>query len=272
MGVILFNFGTEDFKIRSAAPSALASTRAHPQTPALLPASIRLIARGGSVGDRVAQLILERIVTPEVLAVDYLDASTSTPPLSALQGYDALLVWCNGAFASAGDIGNVLADYWDGGGAVVLAQGSFYLGHVQGRFGTAANGYMLMDGNPSYEAPSDMLGQVLEPQSPLMAGVSSITASFAVRGTGAVLNGGVVVAQWASNGRPLVVRGTKAGRPLVAVNMYACSAAVRTGLWVGNGAELLRNALVYSATRSGTTPSLPPGSYAERCVPFHLPF
>ena len=255
-----------------ACPSGSSTSSTGATSSAACNSQLRVLLLASEVASWVADLQAKLKALGAFSAVDYLDASTSTPPLSALQGYDALLVWCNGAFASAGDIGNVLADYWDGGGAVVLAQGSFYLGHVQGRFGTAANGYMLMDGNPSYEAPSDMLGQVLEPQSPLMAGVSSITASFAVRGTGAVLNGGVVVAQWASNGRPLVVRGTKAGRPLVAVNMYACSAAVRTGLWVGNGAELLRNALVYSATRSGTTPSLPPGSYAERCVPFHLPF
>ena len=184
-----------------------------------------------------------------IKTVDAFDASRSLPQLSLLQQYDAAFVWSSGgkAYPLAGGLGDVLAQYWDGGGAVVVAVFATAGDSLQGRFGTAANGYVLIDGTANQEAPSDSLGSVLEPKSPLMAGVASISATQAYRSTGAVINGGAVVAQWASNGRPLVVRGTRAGRPLVAVNMFPPSSNAEGGFWAGDGAVLMRNALLYSA-------------------------
>ena len=183
-------------------------------------------------------------------------AGAATPTLATLQGYTAVLTWSDGIYAAG--TGDVLAQYWDGGGAVVVGMWAlssrFPLG---GRFGTGANGYMLMDATAGYEQPADTLGTVLEPQSPLMTGVASLSANQAIRSTGSVINGGVVVAQWASNGRPLVVRGTKAGRPIVALNMIPASATVNGVLWTGDGAALLRNALLYSVCSP-----CPAGSFA----------
>ena len=68
----------------------------------------------------------------------------------------------------------------------------------------------------------------------------------AYRSTGAPLAGATVVAEW-GQGRPLVVRGAKAGRRIAALNMYPVSATMGSILWVGDGAALMRNALLYSA-------------------------
>ena len=179
------------------------------------------------------------------------DASIALPSLSFLQQYDVLLVWSSGSAAypfkaTSISIGDVLAQYWDGGGSVVLAVDANYNTKIAGSFG-ASSGYTLMDGTASGAMASpDALGALVEPQSPLLVGVSNLSARSTWHSAGAVINGGVVVASWMS-GAPLVVRGTKAGRPLVALNMYPVSAAMASIGWTGDGAALMRNALLYSA-------------------------
>ena len=190
-------------------------------------------------------------------AVDVLDNIYFTPSLSYLQGYSVVLVWTHPylSFPSASDLGDVLAQYWDSGGAVVVATGALDSGKLQGRFGTASNGYMLIDGSVgvqdemAYDVVINSLGTVLEPQSPLMTDVSVFSEYFDYKSAGAVINGGVVVARWISrSGRPLIVRGSRAGRPLVALNMYPVSSRYSSFFWNGDGAALMRNALLYSLT------------------------
>jgi hypothetical protein len=187
-------------------------------------------------------------------AVDVFYAESSSPALSTLQAYAAVLAWSHSGH-SGNICGDVLADYWDGGGAVVVAVYStteYSSGALlQGRLGSAGNGYILIDPT-GLESSSDSLGTVLEQQSPLMAGVASLSASSAFRSTGAVINGGVVVARWAS-GRPLVVRGTRSGRPLVTLNMYPPSSNAGSSWWTGDGAALMRNALLYSVNSAAAS-------------------
>ena len=66
-------------------------------------------------------------------------------------------------------------------------------------------------------------------------------ATFAHRSCGAVINGGVVVASWARECRPLVVRGKLKGRNLAELNMFP--------RWVDDGAVLMANALELVACR-----------------------
>jgi len=211
----------------------------------VLPAAgvrVLLLAAQGEYSYYIFDVQSKLQATGAFAAVDTFDALSSTPSLSTLKGYNAVLAWfCCGSVLDS-DVGDVLAQYWDGGGAVVAADTLIF----QGRFGTVANGYLLIDATAGDKGPSDSLGAVLEPQSPLMAGVASLSASEAWSSTGAVINGGVVVAKWASNGRPLVVRGTLAGRPLVTLNMLPPSSDARSTYWTGDGVALMRNALLYS--------------------------
>ena len=178
--------------------------------------------------------------------IDTFDATSSTPTLSILQPYDAVFVWANSQFSSAAGIGDVLGQYWDAGGAVVPAMMSLVFSCLQGRFGSNSNGYMLIDGTASNNnGSSASLGTVVDPGSPLVSGVSALSAANAWCSTGAVINSGVVVARW-DNGYPLVVRGTRAGRNLVALNMFPISSAKSSTWWSGDGANLMRNALLYS--------------------------
>jgi len=208
------------------------------------------------------------LATRAFAAVDAFDASAKTPTLSDLKPYTAVLLFNNVKFASPSALGDVLADYWDGGGAVVLTMSAvsdlnadsssplseYWISSLQGRFGTATNGYLLLNNAATDTAATgapDSLGKVAEPHSPLMVGVATISSFSAVASGGRVINGGAVVARWANDGLPLVVRGKRAGRPLAAVNMYPANSLELEDYVGGSVGELLRNALLYSACKPG---------------------
>ena len=200
--------------------------------------------------------------TNSFTAVDTFDANFATPTPSHLDAYDTVLVFNNGSFSDATRFGDLLAAYHDKGGGVVLA---FLSGQQErwsdnismGAYGTPANGYLILDyvsGNVT--STPESLGDLLEPESPLLLEVGSLAASLAYRSTAPVINGGIVVARWGGGGRePLVVRGVRGNRTLVELNFYPASSSVDPALWTGDGAALMRNALKYSrcmTCRAGT--------------------
>ena len=188
--------------------------------------------------------------------VDTFDGSNDTPTVAQLAAYDAVLVFSNWGFADAALLGDRLAAHHDRGGGVVPAvwsntiQPAWCCTILLGAYGTLANGYALFDNAQGYHGgPSDSLGEVLEPQSPLMAGVTSLSvASEAYRSTAPVVAGrGVVVARWRGGGQePLVVRGARGSRTLVELNFWPVSSRGYLPSWTGDGAALLRNAIKYS--------------------------
>ncbi len=181
--------------------------------------------------------------------VDTFDALQSTPTLSSLQAYDAVLIhsdWVDQyKIQSAVALGDVLADYFDGGGAVIVMSMANSGSLIQGRFGTASNGYILIDGAASWDAPPSEIGTVFEKRSLLLANVATFKAGAAWRSRGSVLNGGIVVASWA-DGVPLIIRGVKASRRIVTLNFYPASKSVRSDYWQGDGTAILKNAIFYS--------------------------
>ena len=201
----------------------------------------------------MADVQTKLLSTGAFAAVHTFDASAKTPKLSSLKGYHAVLVFNNVGFASPVDLGNVLADYWDGGGAVVLALYAAAKGDsigLGGRFGTAANGYILIDETAAGFASVYSLGAAAEPLSPLMIGVTTLSWFEGQASAGGLLNHGVVVASWA-DGPPLIVRGTRGGRPLAALNILPPS-STKIEVWVdGNVGALLRNALLFSVCTPG---------------------
>jgi stigma-specific protein Stig1 len=181
---------------------------------------------------------------PDFAAVDLFNAQTATPTLAQLQAYQVIMVFSDTPFVDPVTLGNNVADYYDGGGRVVIAVFANASLPITGRFGTVANGYMLI--NPTgQEQPTDSLGVVSEPNSPLMLNVKTLSATAAYRSTGGPVNGGIVTAAWSSNGRPLIVHGVIKGRNRVDINMYPPSSASRADFWTGDGAQIMRNALVY---------------------------
>jgi len=69
-------------------------------------------------------------------ACDYYDARTGTPSLAMLQEYECVMTWVNYAYADNEAMGDVLADYVDAGGHVLLGQwclptaGNFLSGRI----------------------------------------------------------------------------------------------------------------------------------------------
>ena len=172
------------------------------------------------------------------------------PDLKQLLLYDAVLVWSDCEFAYSNLLGDVLAEYWNNGGGVVLAvfDWSPWGGGVRGTFGNIANGYILIDSDyVSYDSTYRSLGTISEPSSPLVKGVNSFQSyDFLDLGTRALLNGSTVVAYW-SDGNPLIVRGKKGGRNLVQLNMFPPYSA---SVWSGDGGTIISNALLFSTERS----------------------
>jgi len=95
------------------------------------PLRILLLKTGGNPSE--IQSLLAGF--PDVSAVDVFDGSASTPTLDRLMAYHAAIVMADRAFGNSAGVGNVLADYADAGGGVVLTLASFIHGReLEGRF------------------------------------------------------------------------------------------------------------------------------------------
>lgn len=178
----------------------------------------------------------------------------STPTLSFLQQYDSVLVWTNNFPTDATTLGNVLADYVDGGGHVVLS--TFWgqeVHSIQGGAGQIFNsGYSPLI-NPDRDAYTSASLGAYGNNSPLFAGVTAISAS---RYRGDYLSGldagATLIASW-SDGKPFVA--TNAAGNVIDITLFPNVA--QWGHATGDYRELFRNALAYGIT---TVPE--PGSLA----------
>lgn len=177
-------------------------------------------------------------------AVDDFDANTGTPTFAQLQPYTAVLVFSDGKnFQSGAALGNVLADYFDAGGHVVPATfsnvGSLALG---GRW--ISDNYHLIAISGQTQPSSTGAITIVDATSPLVTGVTKLTATAAYQSTGDVINGGTAIARWGTGG-VLIAAGTKNGRKHAELNMYPPSSAIRSDFWVGDGVPIMVNALTY---------------------------
>jgi hypothetical protein len=200
--------------------------------------------------------------------VDFFNALYGTPDASFLASYDAVIIFGAEGLLDPDGLGDRLATYFDQGGGVVVAglanQNDFC---VHGAWRDPQNGYALLDYTSTYWSNSaDSLGAILEPDSPLLKDVYSLSASpygdRTVAYSGSVINGGVVVAKWGIGGTPLLLRGVRGNRMLVELTFYAVYVSSRQ-IWPGDGLKLLRNALKFSrciACQPGSYPTEGEGS------------
>jgi hypothetical protein len=82
--------------------------------------------KGGKIGllhcDSAGGIVNNMVSTGQISSADIVELPRcSIPTLSQLQEISALLVWSNSSFSSPDALGNVLADYVDQGGGLVLA-------------------------------------------------------------------------------------------------------------------------------------------------------
>ena len=182
----------------------------------------------------------------QLLGAGHCPAGNPTPTLATLQQYAAVLVYSDCPFPDAVALGNVLADYVDGGGHVVVATFDFNssFDNLAGRLVTG--GYLPLTQGSQTEGTRMFLVADL-PSDPLLAGVASFDGgSSSYHALVSLAAGATQVAHW-TDGSPLVA----AKGNVVALNFYPPSSDARADFWnsATAGVRLLTNAL-------GTTPDV----------------
>lgn len=160
-----------------------------------------------------------------------------TPTLQDLEKYDAVMVWNDCGFQDPRALGDVLADYVDGGGHVVVAA---FAGanSIAGRFSTEGYSAVVSSGGGGGGRAHLVVDDA---DDPLLAGVGSFDGGgSSYRIPVAPAEGSTVVAHW-STGEPLVVRGEKS----IYLNFFPPSSDARSDFWDAStdGTRLLANAL-----------------------------
>jgi hypothetical protein len=188
--------------------------------------------------------------------VDVIDGMTTTPTLAQLQAYDAVITWSDYDYSNSTLLGDVLADYVDAGGGVVVATFSqcdlSVNRELQGRWATGGYPIIVPMGG-TWTGPAT-LGAIQVPGHPLLAGVTNFDGGpYAFRpSTTAVTTGSQVIASW-SDGKILVAtHGTMPGR--VDLGFFPPSTIAASHLWISgtDGDKLLANALFYAAGGGNT--------------------
>ncbi len=190
-----------------------------------------------------ADLLRDTIVSTGVFGtIDTFNIAAATPTLAMLKLYQAVvLMVVKVGYADAARLGDRLADYFDAGGRVVLSGTAIGDLPVGGRFGDPKGSYLLTASSGSKQQSNDSLGILAEPNSPLLLNVASLNVASCLYSVVTVTGTGTAVASWKS-GPPLVIRGVVNGRNRVDLNGPSI---VDNNCWMGDGAALLRNALIY---------------------------
>ncbi len=190
------------------------------------------------------------LATGQFAVVDIINATATgggTPTLAQLQGYDALLVYTNSTPADNNAFGDVLADYVDAGGGVVVAvfaNSTTSVGrNIGGRWQTGYEVILDQSGNASGAAT---LGTVVQPQHPVMQGVTAfVGGTTSSRPVGTALEvGATLIASW-SDGKVLVAQGANPSR--IDLGFYPPTAVCTQSGWSTGGDQLMTNALLYVA-------------------------
>lgn len=215
------------------------------------------------------------IATGQFTTVDIINVTTTgtgTPTLPQLLAYDAVICWTNVTPADNNAWGDVLADYVDQGGGVVVAvfaNSSTTTGrNIGGRW---QNGYEVILDQSGNTSGNASLGNVLLPAHPVMNGVSTFTGGTAMfRPTvTALAAGSFAIAEW-SDGRILVAQGLNPKR--VDLGFYPPSGDCVSTSWspASDGALLMANALAFAGSGGGCPAPVAyctPGTTSNGCTP-----
>lgn len=186
-------------------------------------------------------------------SVDTFDAQIGTPSLALLANYSAVLVYSDGPYADNYLMGEVLADYVDGGGGVVEATFSFWnsastLG-MSGRWDTTP--YSIWQKNAQASITSLSLGTVHVPLHPILSGVNSFNGGIAsFHNTVGPLNPGATLIASYNNGVDFIAENvTSFPGKIVGLNFYPPSNDSRSDLWdsTTDGALIMANSLNHVA-------------------------
>ena len=202
----------------SSAPAASATPCTGPTVAAISDAD------DNSQADVVAKLQATCLFTQ----VDTINLWNGTPSLGTLTGYDAVLVYSGSGFPNNVAIGDVLADYVDGGGRVVVGALAFWNSdHPLGMSGRLSSGGYLPFTQSSQAGGSYLQLQADLPNSPYLANVASFNGGeYSLHNAVGLAIGATLIAHW-SNGTPLVA----VKRRVVGLNFYPPSSDAWSPFW-----------------------------------------
>ncbi|EGG23126.1 hypothetical protein DFA_05256 [Cavenderia fasciculata] len=187
--------------------------------------------------------------------VDSFYTQKRLPTLEELQKYTGVLIYSynSSAFLDGQTMGDVLSDYVDNGGGVVVTVftncNNLRNGFLKGRF-FDQNYHPI---NPARQADTNgkkplTLGKVVIPNHPILNGIKSLDggrSSFFCPGS--VNSEANLVAEW-SNGAPLIADLSKQNGKVVALNFFPPSSDTGDArFWSSDsgGAQMMANALAY---------------------------
>jgi subtilisin family serine protease len=211
---------------------------------------------GGTVlvvaADDASMFISELQAYEDIELVDYYDARNGTPSIDELEPYAAVVLWSNYPLSDPTGMGNVMADYVDNGGTVIMAQ--FCFGSGWGLEGRIMDEYSPFSQGPTqYQFRN--LGEY-DPSDPLMEGVTEVSDLYLA--SVSMVNNGTLVASW-DDGTPFVAYNPDL--PVIGINAYVGDDRQFTGDMItifhnainaGGGAEVIpQNYKLFKATSVG---------------------
>jgi hypothetical protein len=215
-------------------------------------------AAGGATACQWSSVRTTLQATSLFATVDIIDVTATgggTPTLSQLLQYDALLCWTNTTPANNVTWGDVLADYVDAGGGVVVAvfaNSTTTAGrNIAGRW---QQGYeVVLDQSGNASGAGATLGTVHVPGHPSMAGVTAFAGgTTGSRPAGTALEvGAFLVAEW-SDGKVLVAQGANPNR--IDLGFYPVPASCSQSGWLTGGDLLMANSLLAVANGASFGP------------------
>jgi hypothetical protein len=142
---------------------------------------------------------------PGVATVDTFDTSTATPSAATLATYDLVVSTGDSCYADNVAWGNELAAYLDAGGALIQFAYDNWNHPCAVPAGTfASGGYAPFVPGPNQNT-STTLGTILQPNNPLLTGVSTLSTTDNT--TDALAPGATLLALWADGRNAIATKG-----------------------------------------------------------------
>jgi hypothetical protein len=165
----------------------------------------------------VHQQIIDFLVGTGVYSPDdisIIDVRNAGLTLLQLSEFDSVLVWSNYQFYNSVELGNMLADYVDQGGGVVLATFGLYSSWT-------IRGRMLDEGYSPFLSSGSTTGcnldtSISDMSHPILQGYISFNSSFCYGGS-VLASGATVIAYSTTNGQLV---GVNAANNIVAFNLF----------------------------------------------------
>ncbi|KKG09995.1 Ig-like domain-containing protein [Methanosarcina sp. 2.H.A.1B.4] len=147
---------------------------------------------------------------PDIGTVNFFNAAEGTPTLAELQQYDVAIIWCNYVYYEKVALGDVLADYVDSGGNVILQVASWYGPNwdLQGRIISEGYSPFVQDGYNGNHYSTASLG-LYDASHPIMKGVNSMSDSL--RDSVVLTSGAELVAKWDDGEEFIATKGSVVG-------------------------------------------------------------